>query len=374
MNLLIVTDCYPYPPERNGNTENIYNLILRLRKAYDYNIDLAYIGQIKKLNSESKNEIQKLVDNIILIDLFNSKFIRLSRWLFPKNLGIESTYSIVFFASFLSAYARFNFKMKASYILYQADSRTLKYSKKHGLENKLRYYKYKFEQRLLFLQFDKIIFVSEVDQKEVNSYFKQSKKTLAIPIGCNSLYLKEEIELDNKTIDLIFSGNFHFHPNSEAAIYFIESVAPELIERNPDIKIFFVGRHPQIRMINSAENYKDNIIITGEVPSIYDYLRKSKVYFSPLKSGSGMKNKILQAMAHALPIVASVESTSGFPDKRNFLIAESTADWINSIENLLNNENKRKQIGMRNLEILHSDYTFDKIVKNHFHRLFMELQ
>ena len=154
--ILIVTDVFPFPPNKNGNTENIYNIILQLKRNYSYTIDFIFIGRKKTISQQQILELNKIIDNLYIKNLCNTKLIRLSKWLYKKNFGIHKNYSVILFATFLSSYARFNFNIKARYILYQADSRTLHYSKLKGIINYLRYVKFKVEQKFMFVRFNPV--------------------------------------------------------------------------------------------------------------------------------------------------------------------------------------------------------------------------
>ena len=373
MKILLVTDVFPFPPHKNGNTENIYNILVRLTKDFNYKIDLLYIGKINALKDEYKQEITNHVDNLYLHNLNNTKAIRFSWFLYKKNFGLENKYDYLFFATYLSGFTSYNFDFKCAYILYQADSRTLFYSKFPGLKNKLKYLKARIEQNILFRKFEKIVFVSEIDEKEVNSYAKINHKTTTIPIGCNVSEEKTNKSI-KKDIDLIFTGNFHFLPNSDGAEYFLKTITPLLIEKLPQIKIFFVGRFPTKKMLRFNDMYSNNVFVTGEVPSVNDYIERAKIYISPLYKGSGMKNKLLQAMSKSLPIITSIEGTAGFINKDNFLIAGKPEDWLYHIGNLLHNDLEQNKIGEQNYNILTENYTFDVIVKNHFHELFIKMK
>lgn len=361
MRILFVTDAFPFPSNRNGNTENISNILVRLT---DFKVDLLYIGDTEKLAKENINQLEKITNKIYFINLKSRKLLRIISLFYRTNFGLIEDYDILFFSTFLSGYARFNFNLKSHYILYQADSRSLFYSKLKGIKNRIKYYKFRIEQKNLIKRFDKTIFVSEFDEAEVNHYLGFKNKTLTIPIGCN--LVSRDYAIENKDIDLIFTGNFHFPPNSTGAINFVENILPELPIIFPDIKVFFVGRNPTAEMKLLEEKYSQNLIITGEVEDINLYLRRAKVYISPLYMGSGMKNKVLQAMSNSLPVIASPESTAGFVDKNNFLIADNVSDWIKHIKYLLNSTYERDRIGKLNLQIVTEKYSFNYIV-NHYY-------
>ena len=370
MKLLFITDEFPYPPSLTGNTENIFHIIKYLRKIYSsIQLDLMYIKNQREIPDHYYEEISKYVNNIYFQSIPKRKYIRLSKLIYKKNLGIKEHYDNIMFCSLLSGYTIFNFKQKANFILYQGDSRTLQYSKYKGINNKLKYYKFKFEQKLLFPKFNKVIFVSQTDANEVKTYINKDSIFDVIPVGVEiNNFSKDRNEI--KEYDLVFTGNYSYKPNRLAAIYIINELTPYLVKLFPNIKICIAGRNPDGYMKERASAFKKNIIITGEVPSLSDYIAKSKLYISPLFHGSGMKNKILQAMASSKCIIASEESVQGFPETKNFIISKNRSNWIHNIKYYLDNDSVRKQKEVENYNIVKNNYSFEIIVEKYFSKLF----
>ena len=366
--ILFITDNFPYPPDKDGNSENIYNIIrhLKILKS-EFQIDLLFVGKLKSITQYQKDQLKKYVSHIFYKNLNHHYLIRFSRFLLTK-FNISDEYNIYFFSNFHSGYLKNNLPQNVPSILYQADSVTLHVSKKKGTRNKIKYIQYKIEQKRLFKSFDKVIFVSKEDRYEVNTYAPYKNKYLVIPIGFDKKYKKKDENL-RKIYDLVFSGNFGFYPNSEAAMFIINEITPELIKKYPNITIGLIGRNPTNKMIKCAKKYKKNIIITGEVPSIPDELNKGRIFISPLKTGSGMKNKILQAIAVKLPIIASNESFTGF-NNHHFIIANNINEWIININKLLKDENQQIILSKKNYLSFIEEYLWKSIINKYYLELF----
>ena len=76
MNILMVTDEFPFPPSKNGNTENMFNLLCNLDKVDSVSVDILYIGKEFRLLQDSEKQVQKHVRNIYFTPLNNTKLIR----------------------------------------------------------------------------------------------------------------------------------------------------------------------------------------------------------------------------------------------------------------------------------------------------------
>jgi glycosyltransferase involved in cell wall biosynthesis len=145
---------------------------------------------------------------------------------------------------------------------------------------------------------------------------------------------------------------------------------PLFVNEKIFLNLYLVGRNPTKKMFALAKEFSPNIVINGEVNSLDEYYKDSKIFVSPLFNGSGMKNKIIQAMAFGLPIIANKESISGIINS-NFIIPESLADWHYEIMKLLQNLKLTKKIGDNNREIFNLHYSWDSIIKKYYSKLFL---
>ena len=227
----------------------------------------------------------------------------------------------------------------------------------------------KLEESFLYKKFNKVIFVSPFDL----SFTKlDENQGVYVPIGYKDSF-HPATDYKNKEYDLVFSGSFDYQPNSDAFSYFIRDIFPILIDRKPDLKICFVGRKPSREMEECARQFSNNIIVTGEVDSVEPYLRKSRVYISPLRKGSGMKNKMLQAMISRLPIVCTSESITGIRDfnKSAIIVTDEARLFAQASLNLLSETDVAlEQLGKVNYDCFYNSYTWDAVVSNYYVSLF----
>ena len=105
-----------------------------------------------------------------------------------------------------------------------------------------------------------------------------------------------------KTRDLIMTANFAYGPSREGAIFFLDAILPIIRHHRPDTSVTFIGSGMDISL--RAKCTKLNLDIDGPVPSLTPFFHQSKVAVCSLLSGGGIKMKMLDAVAHGLPIVA----------------------------------------------------------------------
>lgn len=144
--------------------------------------------------------------------------------------------------------------------------------------------------------------------------------------------------------DLIFTGNMSYHPNVKAAEYLANKVLPLLKADFPDIKLYLVGTNP-VPAVNALAS--DNVTVTGFVDDLISYLLGARLFVAPLFSGSGLQNKLLEAMALGLACITSPQANKalGAPTPDAIHVASTPEEFAASIRQLLDNEQQRAAVG-----------------------------
>lgn len=108
-----------------------------------------------------------------------------------------------------------------------------------------------------------------------------------------------------------------------------------------------------------------NIICTGYVEDVREYLHKCKVYVCPLRIGGGTRLKILEAMAAGIPIVSTSVGSEGLnvTNNMNILIAESPEGFAKKVIDLLNNLELREKITINARRFVEENYDWESIAK-----------
>ena len=110
---------------------------------------------------------------------------------------------------------------------------------------------------------------------------------------------------------IVFSGTMSYFPNVDAALWFAREVLP-LVQRSvPDATLRIVGREPSSRV--RALGSMRGVTVTGGVPDIAREIASATVSVCPVRYGSGMQTKILEAMASGTPVVATGKALEGIP-------------------------------------------------------------
>jgi hypothetical protein len=110
---------------------------------------------------------------------------------------------------------------------------------------------------------------------------------------------------------VVFTGAMSFPPNEQAACFLVQSIWPYVRRMVPEARLELVGTNPGPRVRALAN--QPGVSVTGRVPDLGSCLRRARVAVAPMLSGTGIKNKVLEACANACPVVATSRAAAGIP-------------------------------------------------------------
>jgi sugar transferase (PEP-CTERM/EpsH1 system associated) len=206
----------------------------------------------------------------------------------------------------------------------------------------------------IFDFFNNKVIISEPDRDAINH--PENNKIIVIPNGVDVDFFSH-YSLP-KEYDILFSGNMAYPPNINSVEYLIQQVLPELQKIKPGIKILIAGASPDKKVLKLAS---ENVTITGWVENIRDCYAKSKIFVAPMQIGTGLQNKLLEAMAMKLPCVSSGLANNALhaSEDTEILIGYSPQDYAAKIINLLDNPQIYQKIAEGGYRFVHENYNWD---------------
>ena len=209
--------------------------------------------------------------------------------------------------------------------------------------------------------FDLIITNSTVDEQVIRE-LSPKPKTLTITNGVDMDYFSATstvLEADK----LVFTGVMDYAPNEDAALHFVEDILPLVRAKRPEVQFWIVGSGPSERV--KALTRISGVHVTGKVDDVRPYVRSASVFVCPLRVGSGVKNKILAAMAMQKATVATSMSIDGLDlaDNREVLLADDPQDFADKVVRLLTDQNAAHQLGANGLARVQGQYSWGAMGK-----------
>ena len=380
MKILIIAQTWPYPPHKDGTSLITYQIIKKL--AHKHQLTLFYLrarnDEIKKDSVFDKVKTQEfyLTGKSLPTYYLSPMAIELPWGIYKyysaelvkelKEIDQEKKFDLIFVASpFLANYLKpikqtpkvINLVDDITSWFKQAAKKTKNPLKKIHLKREALLNE-KIEAQCYPLA-NKCNLVSEKDRTALIKRGLKSDQVTAITNGVDLDYFKpKDAQLEDA---IIFSGKMDYPPNQEAVLSFYQNTWPELKKQIPNIKWYIVGKDPQAKIKNLSQNDKQ-IIVTGFVDDIREYFYKAKVVVSPLLSGAGVKNKILEALALGKAIVASPKSMEGISasDGKEVLVAKD--DYVKHIQDLFNNNELREKLEKNSRQFIENNYSWQKTI------------
>jgi glycosyltransferase involved in cell wall biosynthesis len=211
----------------------------------------------------------------------------------------------------------------------------------------------------LLKRFDKIITLTEKDKSILSEYIS-SEKIYVSPATIKSDLIQKEnySSFRNK---LVFIGSSIHLPNKDGIKWFINYVMPILEKEIPDIHLDILGSWDK-RFIN--ENKRRNIKFPGYIDDLTSAFQSS-LLIVPLRIGSGMRLKIVEAINHKVPFITTSIGAEGldFENDLDCLIADTPESFANGIVSLSNDSSRQHEMVDHASARLKEKYSFEAAIK-----------
>ena len=197
-------------------------------------------------------------------------------------------------------------------------------------------------------------------------------KLSVVPMGVDLKYFHPNpdvpsdsngLQSSDSTKNLLFTGTMNYFPNSDAVIYFCEEIYPLIQKQHPDVNFYIVGNHPTEQVQRLAENR--GVTVTGYVPDIRPYFQKASVFVAPLRAGSGIQTKNLEAMAMGTPVVTTSIGAMGLEAEvgKELLTADTPQDFAGCVIDLIENPEKQQNFGHAGRKRVEASYDWGVLVE-----------
>lgn len=209
-------------------------------------------------------------------------------------------------------------------------------------------------ERAIFDYFEHKVIISAQDARYIHHPNRDSM--VVIPNGVDESFFN--YPETTPEFDLLFAGNFSYPPNIEAACYIVNELLPALKKRGFSPKVLLSGAspHPRVRALASAD-----VHVSGWVNDIRESYARSRIFVAPMFIGTGLQNKLLEAMAMGLPCVTTSLANNALKatDGENILLAEETIEFVEKIVVFLTEPATFVEIGNKGRDFVRLNYTWN---------------
>ena len=212
--------------------------------------------------------------------------------------------------------------------------------------------------------FDQVVTINDMDTEKIRDLAdptgKRRNNLSTIPNGVAVDFETAYQEDDCSRRGVAFWGNLSFPPNDDALQFFYHEVFLPFM-KPAGIELCIVGAQPKPWLLQASQD-QPLVRLTGFVADLRACLTAYPVMINPMRMGSGMKNKVLEAHAIGLAVVSTalgMESIEGAQAGVSYVEAASAAEFDQAIRRLLDDEDCRRRLLRAARRIVVEKYTWD---------------
>lgn len=218
---------------------------------------------------------------------------------------------------------------------------------------------------------DRVLAVTDIDRNLLEEALRSSNgrndgheaPITVIPIAVDT----EKLRPVNRKVgskNIVTLGTLHYPPNADGIRWFFNEAFPLVKERVPDATLTIIGKNPPQDFIELAERNPGVVEVTGYVDDLRPYLEQSALMVVPVRAGGGMRVRILEAFAYAMPVVTTtvgLEGIRGTPD-HDVLVADTPVDFADRTIALLQNASLQEKLATNGRELAASRYDWQAVL------------
>jgi len=219
----------------------------------------------------------------------------------------------------------------------------------------MEYHRLKRYEATIFENFDVKSIISEPDR----DLFPHERRDeiLIIPNGVDHDYFKPQER--EKQYDLVFTGNMSYPPNVNAVDYLVNEILPIVWKTMPEVKLYIAGATPDPKVKKAAS---ERVIVSGWLDDIREAYAQSRVFIAPMRIGTGLQNKLLEAMSMRLPAITSplANASLGAKPDKEILVGSNAEEMAQHIITLLTDKEKAERLAQAGFDFTNRVYDWGK--------------
>jgi glycosyltransferase involved in cell wall biosynthesis len=218
--------------------------------------------------------------------------------------------------------------------------------------------------RYAYRRYASVVMVSEEDAAAARE-LDPALHVEVVPNGVDTLAYAPNDALEREPGLVVFVGAMQWAPNAEAAMFLAHEIWPRVRDAVPDARLALVGRRPdeQVRALARLPGVE----VPGEVPDVRPWLWRASAFVCPMISGTGIKNKLLEAMACGVPSVATPLARQGMrvTPGRELVIAAEAAHFAEQLVRLLRDADLRQRLGAAARYFVVREHSWEAAVRSY---------
>ncbi len=209
-------------------------------------------------------------------------------------------------------------------------------------------------EREIFNYFDNKTIISIPDKNLIEH--KHKEEIYVIPNGVDHSFFKPINK--EKTFEVVFTGNMAYPPNVDAAVFLAKEIMPHVWKKIPNARVFLAGASPAKKVLSLQSKL---VTVSGWMDDIRDSYASAKVFIAPMRIGTGLQNKLLEAMSMRIPSITTTLANEALQAKvgREILTGDEAPALAEQIIELLQNEKLYNMVAQNGYNFVHSNHSWE---------------
>lgn len=185
----------------------------------------------------------------------------------------------------------------------------------------------------------------------------EHERILSIPITVDSSELKRVCRSEN-SLNIMTLGTLHYPPNADGIRWFIQEVFPLVQAEISNVTLSVVGKNPPADFLQIAQQSQGKIEVTGYVEDLTPNLERACLMVVPVRVGSGMRVRILEAFARGIPVVTTTIGLEGIDARpgEDVLVADEPEDFAREVIRLAKDPDLQERLSNNGRELVEKVY------------------
>lgn len=207
--------------------------------------------------------------------------------------------------------------------------------------------------------------LAAISQRDLGRFVQMGYEQAAvvIPIGIDLKSYRPDFRSYRRELSIGFIGSLDWMPNVEGVQWFLDDVWGPMQRKQETLKLHIAGRNTPEWLRRTRRR---NVFFEGEVPDAARFINQHSIMVVPLLSGSGMRAKILEAMALGKVVVTTSIGLEGIParHKREVLVADTSKEFVEALRYCQQQNGRLEQMGRRALDFVGRHFDSREIGKS----------
>jgi sugar transferase (PEP-CTERM/EpsH1 system associated) len=382
--VVVLAHRIPFPPNKGEKLRTFHQIEELVRKGHHVTVmapvsdeadnqnasALAQHFNIKVVCKPLPHKIVRLLSAV----LYNSSFSEANFYskALQRELAMQSANAdtILFTASSLAKYANVISKRSGVKLLMDfMDVDSDKWSQYASQSNILKAWIYKRESKKVKAleievakRFKTCFLIADTEKRLFAEQVLNTPNIEVLGNGIDTKLFSPNAQKPSTEVNFLFSGVMDYKPNIDAILWFVDNCWADIQKSVPNAKLIIAGMNPSAKITKLG--LSPNIDVTGFVDDIKPYFDKAHVFIAPFQIARGVQNKVLQAMACALPVVSTSLGAEGImcKDSVDILIANTSSDFTQKVITVANDSELQTSIGQNALATINSYYAWESVL------------